>query len=229
MKYTVNYADGIGIPTDRELEEEFVDVSVFVLDKMSELPESSYLFLCIGYELALLRLHIKEIRKQMRVDTATWGLVFYEEEYGIKIDLSDTLENRRARVKVKMKGQKTSTVKQLEKAALEYGQKAEIIEHNLEYYFTADLVNTRGFPKSLKNMYESINELKPSHLGIEYKLTLGQEENNKICMGALTQSGQTVTIYPYKAEELESRVKVNVPVVFAEQYQEVTIYPKKEE
>lgn len=229
MSYIVNYTDRIGIPTAAELEEEFVNIAPFVLDKMSELPESAYIFLCMGYELALLRFHIKEIRKQMRVDTATWGLIFYEEEWGVKIDLNDTLENRRARVKAKMKGQKTSTVKQLESVALAFGEKVSIIEHNIEYYFTINLLSTRGFPKTLKSMYQSIYELKPSHLGTEYKLMLGQEDNSKICVGSLMQSGGTITVYPYKATDIETKAKVEVPIVLAEQYQEVTIYPKKED
>ena len=74
-------------------------------------------------------------------------------------------------------------------------------------------------------MYNSIEELKPAHLNVSYLMTSQTKE--KINIGTTTLCGETITVYPYKAKEIEGNVKVELSGALDTQYEIVTVYPKE--
>jgi uncharacterized protein YmfQ (DUF2313 family) len=123
-------------------------------------------------EIDSLNLDIKDLINQLFVNTATWGLSIWEEEFNIKINTFDSYEIRRSRIIAKKKGQGTFTkafVKNLAES-FENGI-VEVIEHNEDYYFTIKFTGTKGIPPNLQDLKDVINELKPAHLGVEYEFT----------------------------------------------------------
>lgn len=88
----------------------FINLSAFVPDFISEIEEIKSVYAVEGEELGLLEKEIKDILNQFRVDTATWGLDIWEKIYGIETDLSLTYEERREIVKAKIRGQGTTTI-----------------------------------------------------------------------------------------------------------------------
>lgn len=56
---------------------------------MKELEHSNSL------ELGRLNYKIKDIKNQLWIDTATWGLTYWENEYGIETNLNQSYEQRR--------------------------------------------------------------------------------------------------------------------------------------
>ena len=63
---------------------------------------------------------IDDLVNNLYVDTATWGLDYFEEELGLKTDKSKTYEERRERIKAKKIGNGTTTIKMIKDTALAF-------------------------------------------------------------------------------------------------------------
>lgn len=125
-----------------------------------------------AYEIGLLDLQIEDIKAQLNIETATWGLVYYERNYGIKPDPNDTIQNRRDVVIAKMRGQGTITKTMIKLTAEAFsGGEVEIIEHNDESYFVIKFIGTKGIPTNLNTFKETLDEIIPAHLGYEFEYT----------------------------------------------------------
>ena len=110
-----------------------------------------------------------ELIEQFNVDTATWGLEFWEKQYGIKTDVSKDYEFRRSRIKSKMRGCGTTTKELIKNMAESFvNGKVEITEHNDEYYFEVEMVDTVGLPPNMEDLKAAIEEAKPAHLNVVY-------------------------------------------------------------
>ncbi|MGN7470507.1 putative phage tail protein [Brevibacillus sp. SAFN-007a] len=109
---------------------------------------------------------ITDLRAQMDVSTATWALVIYEYEYGIKTDPSKTLEARRSSVIAKMRGA---------------GKFTAPLAHAIVSAFT-DRVSRVTFTGRIKIQFDELTDLdlavvaaaledvKPAHIDVEYDL-----------------------------------------------------------
>lgn len=125
-----------------------------------------------AYEVGLLDLQIDDIRAQLNVETATWGLVYYERTYGIKPNPTDSIQNRREVVTAKMRGQGTITKAMIKLTAEAFsGGEVEIIEHNDEDYFVIRFIGVLGIPRNMGAFLETIEDLCPAHLGYEIEYT----------------------------------------------------------
>ena len=63
---------------------------------------------------------IKDLVNNLYVNTATWGLDYFEEKLGLQTDKSKTYEERRERIKTKKRGNGTTTIKMLKDTALAF-------------------------------------------------------------------------------------------------------------
>lgn len=111
----------------------------------------------------------EELPLQAFPETATWGLRYHEEKYGIKVDESLTLEERRNTI-YKVRNYKAPVnVYRLQSIAEEItGQTVEIIENISPYVFQITIL--MDGPLSDYNadaLIEAINTIKPSHLAYE--------------------------------------------------------------
>lgn len=106
---------------------------------------------------------------QLSPVTATWGLKFYENEYGIKVNEKKPIEERRSHLLAKMRGVGTTTVEMVKRIADSfYNGEIEVEEHNSGYWFEVKFISDVGIPPNLQDFYAVIEEVKPAHLGIEY-------------------------------------------------------------
>lgn len=150
----------------------FIDLSSFVPDFISEIEEIKAVYTVEGEELGLLEKEIKDILNQFRVDTATWGLIIWEKIYGIETDLSLSYEERREILKAKIRGRGTTTIKMIKNTAEAFsGGEVEIIEHNTDSYFVVKFVGTKGIPNNMIAFCNMLNEIKPAHLNYEFEYT----------------------------------------------------------
>jgi hypothetical protein len=116
--------------------------------------------------------NIDDIRNQCYIDTATWGLVYWEGEYGIKTILTDSYEIRRSRVKSKMRGFGTVTVAMLKNVAASYAcGEINVIEDVPNYTFTIKFTSLIGIPPNLNDFKAIIEEIKPAFLIPKYEFT----------------------------------------------------------
>jgi len=125
---------------------------------------------------------IDDLVNNLYVDTATWGLDYFEEELGLKTDKAKTYEERRERIKAKKIGNGTTTIKMIKDTALafECGD-IEVTEMYEDYMFKLKFVSQKGVPKNLEDFKSSIEEIKPAHLGyiLEFMFNTHQELKTK--------------------------------------------------
>ena len=176
-------------------------------------------------ELNLLNTRIEEVFNQFFIVTLDEAIERKEKEFGIKIDRSLELIERVNRLLPKNRGIGTSTKAMLESVAESFVEQAELIEDNPHYAFNLNLLSEHGFPYKLDYLYDAIEELKPAHLAARY--TIISQTKEKLRLGTVNISGETVTVYPYQSTDIESNVKVEIGNSLDTNYEIVTVYPKE--
>lgn len=122
-----------------------------------------------SYELGLSTGQEEDILNQCFIDTATWGLIFWEKVLGISTDLNKSYEGRREIIKSKLRGQGTVTVGLIKNVAESYNNgEVEVIEDTPNYSFTIKFIAHDGIPQNLTNLKAAIEEIKPAHLNVLY-------------------------------------------------------------
>ncbi len=125
-----------------------------------------------SYELARINYIIYDMAKQFAISTATWGLDFWEFEYGIITDHNKSYEQRREILKSKERGQGTTTKEMLKNTAQAYSNgEVDIIEIFEHYRLIIKFIGTKGIPEQLDELDKAIRQIKPAHLAHEYQYT----------------------------------------------------------
>ncbi|MDU4479778.1 putative phage tail protein, partial [Clostridium sp.] len=88
---------------------------------------------------------IHDLLNQFSVNTCTWGIVLWEKFIGILSDSSKSLEERKARVLAKIRGQGTTTIEAIKNICNVYADNTEVVEHTSEYWFELLLESYNGF------------------------------------------------------------------------------------
>ncbi len=110
-----------------------------------------------------------ELMMQFNVDTATWGLDFWEKQYGLKTDILKDYDERRSRIKSKMRGCGTTTAKLIKNISESFvNGEVDIIEHNEEYYFEVVMASIIGLPPNMEDLKLAVEEVKPAHINVVY-------------------------------------------------------------
>lgn len=107
--------------------------------------------------------------EQLTIDTATWGLKYWEQAYGVTPQITDTVEERRGRVKAKMRSPQTVTAAMLENLTDSYINGQSVVtelprQHKVQIQFNGDY----GIPANLESLTAALLEVLPSHVTYEY-------------------------------------------------------------
>ncbi|WP_404520447.1 MULTISPECIES: YmfQ family protein [unclassified Paenibacillus] len=123
-----------------------------------------------GSELDALYLALDETLAQFFVRTATWALERWEIELGIPIHLDKPLEQRRSVVESKLRGSGKFSGRLIKNVAEAYdGGAVNVTFQHTEWGFTVKFIDTIGVPPNLEDLKASIEEIKPTHLSVEYE------------------------------------------------------------
>lgn len=152
------------------------------------------------------------------------GLTILEKEFGLKVDNTLTIEERRKRLLAKKRGTGTTTIEAIKNICNAYADNTEVVEHTSEYWFELLLESYNGFLTDIESLYNTITEVKPAHLGVKYKLIATTKSNFYI--GATSFTGETITTYPWQETEIESKADIYVPIVNYSNLETITTYPK---
>lgn len=110
---------------------------------------------------------VKDLVKQLSVDTATWGLSVYEQDYGIPTDKSKSYPERRALIKSRMIGSGTVKADLIEAVALSFtGGKVRVGFDDGKIQI--EFIDMYGVPDNMTDFKTAIDDIKPAHLGILY-------------------------------------------------------------
>lgn len=159
-------------PNSDEIKKYFVDLTKYVPPFIYNNSVIKAIYDAQGAELGSLYYCIDDLLKQCFIDTATWGLVYWEEEFGIETNLNQSYEQRREIVKAKKRGQGIVNKAMLKNVAEAFsGGEVNIIEHNEGYYFTVQFVGVKGIPRNMQAFKNMLEDIKPAHLGYTFLYT----------------------------------------------------------
>ena len=124
-------------------------------------------------ELGYVYYFIEDFLKQFLTPaTATWGLSFWEEQLGLKTDISKSYEERREIIMSRLRGIGTIGREVIKRAAEAFsGGDVDVIEYPAEHRFIVKFVGTLGVPKNMASFIEMIEDLKPAHLTYSFEYT----------------------------------------------------------
>ena len=155
-----------------------------------------------------IRQYIKDCFNQLFVDTATWGLKYWEDFLNVKSKDGDNYTTRRNRIKMILNSNDVSTKKFMTDLINKFlnDNSGKIIEHNEEYYFDVYFNNDSIF--DLDGLKEAINIYKPAHLGVKYFAV--QDIKIDVCIYGLANIIEKMEI---EAEAGYSINPINAPLI----------------
>lgn len=106
---------------------------------------------------------------QLSVDTATWGLRYWEQTLGIPVEAAKDLSFRRSRIKSKLRGAGITTVAMIQNVAESFSNgEVEIAEFANQFRIEIKFVGTIGIPPNMADLTEALREIIPAHLRWDY-------------------------------------------------------------
>lgn len=148
------------------------EMKALVPEIFQEIKEYIEIFNTQGVELDNIYNAVNEILAQCFVNTATWGLEYWERMLAIPGDNSKEAAYRRDVILSKIKGTGTVTPALIKTVAESYNNgEVDIIEHPETYSFEVKFIGNRGIPPNLSDLKNAISELKPAHLAVIYTFT----------------------------------------------------------
>ena len=149
-----------------------IDLTKYVPTFISEISEMKAIYDVQGTELGSLLYYSKDLLNQFFINTATWGLIYWEDEYGIDTNLDMNYEDRRTVLKAKKRGQGTTTKEMIKNVAESFsGGEVNIIEDNANNSFIVKFIGIKGIPKNMEAFKNMLEDIKPAHLGYVFEYT----------------------------------------------------------
>lgn len=126
----------------------------------------------LAVELGISIASAADLANQFYVSTATWGLSFWEREFGLTTDLSMPDDWRREIVTAKIRGHGTVTKQMLISVASAFsGGDVDVIEHPAEYRFEIQFIGVLGVPANMAGFMAMLEQIKPAHLSYSFLYT----------------------------------------------------------
>lgn len=131
-----------------------------------------------GNELDRIKYALDDLEKQLSPITATWALPFWEDAFGIPVNLNDSYEIRYARIAAKLNIISPLTPHALERILARFA--SDVVVENVpgQYKFIVTFNVTKDFNAVVDNINRTIEEVKPAHL--VYEITFGFRTNLQI-------------------------------------------------
>lgn len=153
-------------------EEYFVDLARYVPPFLAELRELAELYRTEGYEIGYLQHNLRDLFDQAFIVSATWGLVLWEQMYGVTTNMSLSYEQRREILMAKLRGQSTTTKQMIQETAAAFsGGEVQVTEDNPHHHFIVRFVGVKGIPRNMQAFIDMLNEIKPAHLTYSFEYT----------------------------------------------------------
>ena len=112
---------------------------------------------------------VDNVLNQFYVDSATYGLDYWERMLGISKNNFE-IDTKRENIKAKIRSRGTTTVSVIKNICEAYSNGiVEVIVNHSDYSFVIDFVDTIGVPKAFAELDKTIEDIKPCHLAHSYK------------------------------------------------------------
>ncbi|MGE8207690.1 putative phage tail protein [Heyndrickxia sp. NPDC080065] len=137
-----------------------------------ESPEYLEIARVAGKQFDLLEAAIDDVLNQFFIETATWGLAFWEKDYGILTDFKKPIEERRSNLIAKKRGIGIVN-KQLIRSTAEayYGGEVEVTGIPRELEGRVKFISNYGVPSNLDDVKKALYDIFPSHMELIFEFT----------------------------------------------------------
>lgn len=144
------------------------------------------IFEAIGREMDLTEEIVEDVKDQLFVQTATWGLDYWEDAVGLPVkNRYLDIETRRKAILAKMQTRYPVTVQRVKRIIeTATGQKVEIIQNVAPYTFEIRFIDAEDLDL---RFIDILNEIKPAHLSYRIKSL----DINKLMIKGSISSGTT--------------------------------------
>lgn len=147
----------------------YAEIRKYVPSFLEEAEPLKSIYKATGEESGIYFEKIEDVLEQMYVETATWGLAFWEEMLNIKAPREHTYAMRREIIISKLRGIGTTTKEMIKIMAASFsGGEVEVIEMPEQYKFLIKFVGVLGTPENMDDLSKAIDDVKPAHLWYEY-------------------------------------------------------------
>jgi hypothetical protein len=203
------------------------NIDTYVTPKISKMSIMKKIYESQRAQIDIANNNIQDLINNIFIDTATWALDDWEYELGIPTIKEDSYENRRARIKAKLRGYGTCTKKHIKNvcASFNYANDIDVTEHYEDYFFQIVMNSYNGFPKSMDDLYSIVREISPAHLGIHYSLRAITKSNLFLVCAHFT--GEVIKVYPWTPNNIVYKVDVEIPLMQDKSLENIKIYPKE--
>lgn len=124
-----------------------------------------WIFQVMGQEIEAAKKYIEELPEQAFRKSATWGIVYQEQKYGIPENTGMTLEERRRQIMIQKILSPVNPAFLERQIGLIVGHdRVEVIENNPEYTFRVEILETDVTAASYPDVRKFVKKAKPSHL-----------------------------------------------------------------
>lgn len=159
-------------PDETNSKHNYIDLINYLPQVYQEIMQMKDLQKILGYEVGNASYISKELLKEFFISTATWGLVRWENLFGITTDKSRSYEYRREVILAKLRGSGTTTKQMIKNVAIAFsGGEVVIHENPEECSFVVQFVGVKGIPPNMAGLMKALDEAKPAHLAYSFKYT----------------------------------------------------------
>ena len=117
---------------------------------------------------------ITETLKQCFVETATWGLDYWEDMLFLPHVTSRTYDERRNIIYARMRATRTTTVKVVKELVSSFfgAENVTVTEHNSNYSFNIEFENIKVSTAKLQDVINVLEIYKPAHLNYDFTFSV---------------------------------------------------------
>lgn len=178
----------------------------------------------VGLTLDNLDTVIDDLEKEYWFDTMTenLGIPTLENILQFKTDSTSNLDDRRSQLEARWKSDNKADIHLIKAIANSWNNGNTDVKF-INSVIQVTFVGTNGLPDDLDNIYKAIEYVKPVHLLINYELI--SITDMSLYFGTVTLSGETITVYPWTAKEIETKGTITIGSAPAINAEITTIYP----
>ncbi len=169
-----------------------------MLSRISPIYDRSYvgkwIFEVMGADMDVVRLRFEELRAQAFPETATWGLIYWEQRYGLPVGsgLSE-IEARRRRVLGRRRSRSPMNPKRVEHILSELTGREVIVTENVADYTFRVEIEPGDNAIDIGEAMRRLKQIKPSHQAYRLQVAL---QTTRVKVAMLTETRLNVEVWP---------------------------------
>lgn len=127
----------------------------------------------------------EDLRNQLRIRTATWGLRYWEGKYALPVIETDSYEDRRSRLLSSIRGTGNFSAGLIESVAAAFsgGEVSVRVDIPAQHVYVK-FIGKRGIPDRLDDLQAQIENIIHAHLGLDFEFSF-------LTWGELTAANKT--------------------------------------